>query len=184
MEGEAAFYGPKIDVKLIDAIGRPWQLTTVQFDFNLPQRFGLEYVGEDGSRHQPLMVHRALWGSVERFFGILIEHYAGAFPLWLAPVQVAVLPVSNKFMDYAKAVAAELGAAGIRATLDDRNEKLQAKIRDSEMQKIPYMTVVGGKEAEARTVSVRHHGQGDVGAQPLAEFVAKLREEAAARTTS
>ena len=173
MEGEAAFYGPKIDVKLIDAIGRPWQLTTVQFDFNLPKRFGLEYVGEDGSRHQPLMVHRALWGSVERFFGILIEHYAGAFPLWLAPVQVAVLPVSNKFTDYAKAVAAELSAAGIRATLDDRNEKLQAKIRDSEMQKIPYMTVVGGKEAEARTVSVRHHGQGDVGAQPLAEFVAE-----------
>ena len=116
MEGEAAFYGPKIDVKLIDAIGRPWQLTTVQFDFNLPERFGLEYVGEDGGRHQPLMVHRALWGSVERFFGILIEHYAGAFPLWLAPVQVAVLPVSDKFIDYAKDVAAELSRRGIRAT--------------------------------------------------------------------
>ncbi len=131
-------------------------------DFNLPRRFGLEYVGEDGSRHQPLMVHRALWGSVERFFGILIEHYAGAFPLWLAPVQVAVLPVSNKFTDYAKGRRCGLNAAGIRATLDDRNEKLQAKIRDSEMQKIPYMPMVGGKEAEARTVSVRHHGQGDV----------------------
>src|ERR1700758_4511403 len=174
MEGEAAFYGPKIDVKLIDAIGRPWQLTTVQFDFNLPGRFGLEYVGEDGSRHQPLMVHRALWGSVERFFGILIEHYAGAFPLWLAPVQVAVLPVSNKFSDYAKAVTSELAAAGIRSTVDDRNEKLQAKIRDSEIQKIPYMAVVGGKEAEARTVSVRHHGKGDLGPQPLSEFLAKL----------
>ena len=184
MEGEAAFYGPKIDVKLIDAIGRPWQLTTVQFDFNLPGRFGLEYVGEDGSRHQPLMVHRALWGSVERFFGILIEHYAGAFPLWLAPVQVAVLPVSNKFSDYAKAVTSELGAAGIRATLDDRNEKLQAKIRDSEMQKIPYMAVVGGKEAEARTVSVRHHGKGDLGPQPLTEFLAKLRAEVESRAIS
>jgi threonyl-tRNA synthetase len=182
MEGEAAFYGPKIDVKLIDAIGRPWQLTTVQFDFNLPGRFGLEYVGEDGSRHQPLMVHRALWGSVERFFGILIEHYAGAFPLWLAPVQVAVLPVSNKFTDYAKTVTSELSAAGFRATLDDRNEKLQAKIRDSELQKIPYMAVVGGKEAEARTVSVRHHGKGDLGPQPLSAFLAALRAEVDVRS--
>jgi len=182
MEGEAAFYGPKIDVKLIDAIGRPWQLTTVQFDFNLPGRFGLEYVGEDGARHQPLMVHRALWGSVERFFGILIEHYAGAFPLWLAPVQVAILPVSNKFSDYAKTVVAELAAAGVRATLDDRNEKLQAKIRDSELQKIPYMAVVGGKEAEAHTVSVRHHGKGDLGPQPLAQFISALRAETEART--
>src|ERR1700726_4096952 len=169
--GEAAFYGPKIDVKLIDAIGRPWQLTTVQFDFNLPARFGLQYIGEDGGKHKPLMVHPALWGSVERFFGILIEHYAGAFPLWLAPVQVAVLPVSNKFSDYAKAVTSELGAAGIRATLDDRNEKLQAKIRDSEMQKNPYMTVVGGKEPQPGRVSGRHHGQGDLGPQPLAEFL-------------
>jgi threonyl-tRNA synthetase len=184
MEGEAAFYGPKIDVKLIDAIGRPWQLTTVQFDFNLPGRFGLEYVGEDGNRHQPLMVHRALWGSVERFFGILIEHYAGAFPLWLAPIQVAILPVSNKFSDYAKSVAAELTAAGFRATLDDRNEKLQAKIRDSEMQKIPYMAVVGGKEAEAHTVSVRHHGKGDLGPQPLATFLAELRAQVDARAVS
>jgi threonyl-tRNA synthetase len=184
MEAEAAFYGPKIDVKLIDAIGRPWQLTTVQFDFNLPARFDLEYVGEDGNRHRPLMVHRALWGSVERFFGILIEHYAGAFPLWLAPVQVAVLPVSGKFADYAKEVAAELTAAGFRAYLDDRNEKLQAKIRDSEMQKIPYMTVVGGKEAEAHTVSVRHHGKGDLGPRPLATFLADLRGEVEARVTS
>jgi threonyl-tRNA synthetase len=181
MEGEAAFYGPKIDVKLIDAIGRPWQLTTVQFDFNLPGRFGLEYVGEDGARHQPLMVHRALWGSVERFFGILIEHYAGAFPLWLAPVQVAVLPVSEKVAEYAAQVSAELKAAGIRVYLDDRNEKLGAKIRDSEMQKIPYMAVVGGKEAEARAVSVRHRGKGDLGARPLAQFVADLQAEVAAR---
>jgi len=182
MEAEAAFYGPKIDIKLIDAIGRPWQLTTVQFDFNLPGRFGLEYVGEDGARHQPLMVHRALWGSVERFFGILIEHYAGAFPLWLAPVQVAILPVSEKVSEYAKQVAEELKAAGIRAHLDDRNEKLGAKIRDSEMQKIPYMAVVGGKEADARAVSVRHHGKGDLGARPLAQFLADLKTEAATRT--
>ena len=184
MEAEAAFYGPKIDVKLIDAIGRPWQLTTVQFDFNLPGRFGLEYVGEDGARHQPLMVHRALWGSVERFFGILIEHYAGAFPLWLAPVQVAVLPVSEKVSEYAAQVSAELKAAGIRVYLDDRNEKLGAKIRDSEMQKIPYMAVVGGKEAEARAVSVRHHGKGDLGARPLAQFLADVKAESAARTAT
>ena len=184
MAGEAAFYGPKIDVKLIDAIGRPWQLTTVQFDFNLPARFGLEYVGEDGSRHRPLMVHRALWGSVERFFGILIEHYAGAFPLWLAPVQVAVLPVSGKFSEYAQQVAGELRAAGVRAYLDDRNEKLQAKIRDSEMQKIPYMAVVGGKEAEAHTVSVRHHGKGDLGPRPLGEFLADLRTQVDSRAIS
>src|ERR1039458_1142535 len=153
MGGEAAFYGPKIDVKLIDAIGRPWQLTTVQFDFNLPGRFGLEYVGEDGNRHQPLMVHRALWGSVERFFGILIEHYAGAFPVWLAPVQAEVLPLSEKFAEYAKKVTAALKDAGFRPHLDDRNEKLQAKIRDAQLQKIPYMLIVGGKEAEAGTVS-------------------------------
>jgi threonyl-tRNA synthetase len=177
MEAEAAFYGPKIDVKLIDAIGRPWQLTTVQFDFNLPGRFGLEYVGEDGARHQPLMVHRALWGSVERFFGILIEHYAGAFPLWLAPVQVAVLPVSEKVATYAANVATQLKAAGIRVYLDDRNEKLGAKIRDSELQKIPYMAVVGGKEAEADAVSVRHHGKGDLGARPTAQFVTDLQAE-------
>src|ERR1700688_1229956 len=182
--GEAVFYGPKIDVKLVDAIGRSWQLSTVQFDFNLPRRFGLEYVGEDGSRHQPVMAHRALWGSVERFFGVLIEHYAGAFPLWLAPVQIAVLPVSGKFTEYAQQVARELTAAGFRAHLDDRNEKLQAKIRDSEMQKIPYMAVVGGKEAEAHTVSVRHHGKGDLGPQPLATFLAELRAQVDARAVS
>jgi threonyl-tRNA synthetase len=182
MEGEAVFYGPKIDVKLIDAIGRPWQLTTVQFDFNLPPRFGLEYVGEDGARHQPLMVHRALWGSIERFFGILIEHYAGAFPAWLAPVQAEVLPVSGKFSDYAQKVAAALAAAGFRAHLDDRNEKLQAKIRDAQLQKVPYMLVVGGKEAEAGTVSVRHRAKGDLGPRPLAQFLADLRAEVDART--
>ncbi len=182
--GEAVFYGPKIDVKLVDAIGRSWQLSTVQFDFNLPRRFGLEYVGEDGNRHQPVMVHRALWGSVERFFGVLIEHYAGAFPLWLAPVQVAVLPVSSKFSAYAQQVVQELTAAGFRTHYDDRNEKLQAKIRDSEMLKIPYMAVVGGKEAEAHSVSVRHHGKGDLGPRALETFLADLRAEAAAPATS
>jgi threonyl-tRNA synthetase len=184
MEGEAAFYGPKIDVKLIDAIGRPWQLTTVQFDFNLPARFGLEYVGEDGARHQPLMVHRALLGSVERFFGILIEHYAGAFPAWLAPVQVEVLPLSEKIAVYAQQVTEKLRAAGFRVHLDDRNEKLQAKIRDAQLQKIPYMLVVGGKEAEAGTVSVRHRSKGDLGARPLDEFVSTLAAEIAQKGLS
>jgi threonyl-tRNA synthetase len=175
--GEAAFYGPKIDVKLVDAIGRPWQLTTVQFDFNLPARFALEYVGEDGARHRPLMVHRALWGSIERFFGVLIEHYAGAFPAWLAPVQVAVLPLSEKTIDYARKVTQQMKDAGFRVHLDDRNEKLQGKIRDAQLQKIPYMLVLGGREAEAGTVGVRHRTKGDLGPRPIEQFVADLRAE-------
>ena len=184
MEGEAAFYGPKIDIKLIDAIGRPWQLTTVQFDFNLPARFRLEYVGEDGARHQPLMVHRALLGSVERFFGILIEHYAGAFPLWLAPLQVEICPVSEKINDYAQHVTDTLKRHGFRAHLDNRSEKLPAKIRDAQLQKIPYMLVVGGKEAEAGTVSVRHRTQGDLGPKPLGAFVEALGREVESRGAS
>jgi threonyl-tRNA synthetase len=179
--GEAAFYGPKIDVKLVDAIGRPWQLTTVQFDFNLPARFQLEYVGEDGNRHQPLMVHRALWGSVERFFGVLIEHYAGAFPAWLAPVQAAVLPLSGKFEKHGRRLAEQLKAAGFRVHLDDRNEKLQAKIRDAQLQKIPYMLVLGAKEAESGTVAVRHRSKGDLGPRPVAQFIADLRAEVDSR---
>jgi len=182
--GEGAFYGPKIDIKLIDAIGRPWQLTTVQFDFNLPARFGLEYVAEDGARHQPLMVHRALLGSVERFFGILVEHYAGAFPLWLAPVQVEICPVSEKVSDYANHVRETLKRHDVRVHLDDRNEKLPAKIRDAQLQKIPYMFVVGPKEAEAGTVSVRHRSKGDLGPKPLAEVVSSLREEIDSRSIS
>jgi threonyl-tRNA synthetase len=182
--GEAAFYGPKIDIKLIDAIGRPWQLTTVQFDFNLPARFGLEYVGEDGARHQPLMVHRALLGSIERFFGTLIEHYAGAFPLWLAPVQVEICPVSEKVIDYAKHVNETLKRHGIRVHLDDRNEKLPAKIRDAQLQKIPYMLVVGAKEAEAGSVSVRHRSKGDFGPKPLTDFVEAVHTEIVSRSTS
>ena len=181
IEGEAAFYGPKIDIKLIDAIGRPWQLGTVQFDFNLPARFKLEFVGEDGGRHQPLMVHRALLGSVERFFGILIEHYAGAFPLWLAPVQVEICPVSEKVQDYARHIFDTLKSHGIRVHLDERNEKLPAKIRDAQLQKIPYMLVLGPKEAEAGTVSVRHRTKGDLGPRPIAELVDNLQAEISAR---
>ena len=183
MPGEAVFYGPKIDVKLLDAIGRPWQLSTVQFDFNLPRRFELEYVHEDGTRHQPVMVHRALWGSVERFFGVLIEHYAGAFPAWLAPVQVSVLPISEKTIEYAREVENKLSAAGFRVHLDDRNEKIQAKIRDAQMQKIPYMLVVGAKEAAAGTVAVRHRAKGDLGPQPLADFISTLRAQVESHAT-
>jgi threonyl-tRNA synthetase len=173
--GEAAFYGPKIDIKLVDALGRLWQLCTVQVDFNLPARFELEYVGEDGERHQPVMIHRALFGSVERFFGVLIEHYAGAFPLWLAPVQVGLVPISERHHEYAKKVEAELKAAGLRVEVDDRNEKMNGKIRDFANQKTPYILVFGDKEQEANAVSVRTRGKGDQGSMPLAEFIAKAR---------
>jgi threonyl-tRNA synthetase len=168
---EAAFYGPKIDVKLLDALGRKWQLSTVQFDFTLPQRFGLEYVAADGARHQPLMVHRALYGSIERFFGTLVEHYAGAFPVWLAPVQVVVMPITDRQLDYAKTVHARLEAAGLRSHLDDRKEKVNLKIREAQLQKVPYMLVVGDREAEAGTVSVRHRKHADMGVKPLEQFV-------------
>jgi len=155
----------------------------VQFDFNLPRRFELEYVGEDGSRHQPLMVHRALWGAIERFFAVLIEHYAGAFPAWLAPIQAAVLPVSGKFEEYATKVTLQLKDAGFRVHHDDRNEKLQAKIRDAQLEKIPYMLILGGKEAEAGTVSVRHRTKGDLGPRPLDQFIADLRREVDSRAS-
>jgi threonyl-tRNA synthetase len=171
--GEAAFYGPKIDIKLVDVLGRLWQLSTVQFDFNLPARFELEYVGEDGERHQPVMVHRALFGSVERFFGVLIEHYAGAFPLWLAPLQIGLVPISERHLDYAKKVQQQLQNAGLRVELDSRNEKMNAKIRDFTMQKVPYVLVMGDKESEASAVSVRTRGKGDQGSQPLNDFIAK-----------
>ncbi len=173
--GEAAFYGPKIDIKLVDAIGRLWQLSTVQFDFNLPARFELEYVGEDGERHQPVMVHRAIFGSVERFFGVLIEHYAGAFPLWLAPVQIGLVPISERHHVYAQKVEAELKAAGLRVETDVRNEKMNGKIRDFANQKTPYILVFGDKEQEASAVSVRTRGKGDQGSMPLAEFIAKCK---------
>ncbi len=172
---EAAFYGPKIDVKLVDAIGRPWQLSTVQFDFTLPRRFELEYIGEDGKAHQPLMVHRALYGSIERFFGILIEHYAGAFPVWLSPIQAIVLPITDRQTEYARAIRKQLDDAGIRATVDDRSEKVNLKIRDAQMQKIPYMLVVGDREQENGCVAVRQRKHGDQGVKPLAECIASIR---------
>jgi threonyl-tRNA synthetase len=172
---EAAFYGPKIDVKLVDAIGRKWQLSTVQFDFNLPARFGLEYIGEDGKAHQPLMVHRALYGSIERFFGILIEHYAGAFPVWLAPVQAIVLPITDRQTEYARGIQKQLDEAGIRATVDERSEKVNLKIRDAQMQKIPYMLVVGDREQESGQVAVRNRKHADQGAKPLAGFIAEIQ---------
>jgi threonyl-tRNA synthetase len=181
--GEAAFYGPKIDVKLVDVLGRLWQLSTVQFDFNLPARFGLEYVGEDGERHQPVMVHRALFGSVERFFGVLIEHYAGAFPLWLAPVQVGLVPISEKHTAYAAKVEAVLKEAGLRVEVDTRNEKMNSKIRDFANQKVPYILVFGDKEETAGSVSVRTRGKGDQGATPLADFIAKAKELVATQST-
>lgn len=181
--GEAAFYGPKIDFKLVDAIGRLWQLSTVQFDFNLPQRFGLEYVGEDGQRHQPLMVHRALYGSVERFFGVLIEHYAGAFPVWLSPVQTVIIPISERHTEYANKVAEELKKSGIRVEVDARNEKMNARIREHAVQKVPFILVVGDKEAEANAVNVRTRGKEKTETMPLADFVGhvvKLVEDKAA----
>jgi threonyl-tRNA synthetase len=182
MANEAAFYGPKIDVKLLDALGRKWQLSTVQFDFTLPRRFGLEYVAEDGRKHQPLMVHRALYGSIERFFGILIEHYAGAFPVWLAPVQAVVLPITDRQQDYAKTVHAKLEAAGLRVHLDDRKEKVNLKIRDAQMQKVPYMLVVGDREAESGAVAVRHRKHGDLGAKPLEQFMDEMCQLVASKS--
>ena len=172
---EAAFYGPKIDVKLVDAIGRPWQLSTVQFDFTLPRRFGLEYIGEDGKPHQPLMVHRALYGSIERFFGILIEHYAGAFPIWLAPVQAIVLPITDRQTEYARALQKQLDAAGIRATIDERNEKVNFKIREAQLQKIPYMLVVGDREQANGQVAVRNRKHGDLGVKSVEEILATMK---------
>jgi len=184
MADEAAFYGPKIDVKLVDAIGRLWQLSTVQFDFTLPRRFGLEYIAEDGKAHQPLMVHRALYGSVERFFGILVEHYAGAFPVWLAPIQATVLPITDRQLEYAQSLVARLKDAGIRVTLDDRKEKVNLKIREAQLQKIPYMLVVGDREAASGSVSVRHRKHGDQGSSTVEEFIAKISEQNASRATT
>src|SRR5437868_1721357 len=175
MPGEAVFYGPKIDIKLVDAIGRPWQLSTVQFDFTLPERFGLVYVGEDGKHHQPLMVHRALYGSIERFFGVLIEHYAGAFPVWLAPVQAVIVPISERHAEYANKVAAQLKAVGVRVDVDARNEKMNAKIREHAMQKAPFLLVVGDKEAESGKVNVRIRGKEKTEDMPATDFVERIK---------
>ena len=175
MEGEAVFYGPKIDVKLIDAIGRPWQLSTVQFDFTLPKRFDLAFVGSDGQPHQPVMLHRALLGSIERFMGVLIEHYAGAFPIWLAPVQVAVIPIAERHQPYCRQVLEKLAETGLRVELDDRNEKMGYKIRGAQANKVPFMLVAGDREVQSGQISVRNRFEGDTGSQSVESFIAAIR---------
>ncbi len=180
-EGEGAFYGPKIDIKIKDAIGRSWQCGTIQCDFNLPERFDLTYAAADGKNHRTVMIHRALLGSLERFFGMLLEQYAGALPVWLSPVQAVVIPIADPVLGYAEQVAGALRARGIRAQVDERKEKMQAKIRDAQMQQIPYMAVVGGREAEAKTVAVRHRRDGDLGAMGLEAFVDRMVQEHVSR---
>ena len=175
--GEAAFYGPKLDFMVKDAIGRRWQLGTIQVDYNLPERFQLEYMGSDNQKHRPVMIHRAPFGSMERFVAVLIEHTAGKFPLWLTPDQVAILPISEKFNEYAEQVKAELRKFDVRAIVDDRNEKIGRKIRDNELKRIPYMLIVGEKEAENGEVSVRKQGEGDKGSMKIATFAALLNGE-------
>lgn len=175
IEGEAAFYGPKIDIKIEDAIGRIWQLGTIQLDWNLPERFDLEYAGEDGKPHRPIMIHRALFGSVERFFGVLVEHFAGAFPFWLAPVQVAVLPITDRINEYAEIIANELKQAGFRVDLNLKSDKIGAKIRDAQLQKVPFMLVLGDKELEEKKIAVRERKAGDIGAMSLDEFKAMVQ---------
>ncbi len=176
-EGGGAFYGPKIDIKIKDALNREWQMSTIQFDFNMPARFGMKYIGEDGKEHVPFMVHRALLGSLERFMGVLIEHYAGSFPLWLAPVQVAVLPISQNYFDAAKKVLDDLKKSQIKVAFDERNEKIGYKIRDWETKKTPYMLVIGEKEAASNSISVRQHKKGDIGTMSVEEFKSKILED-------
>jgi threonyl-tRNA synthetase len=182
--GEGVFYGPKIDIKIKDSLERAWQCSTIQVDFNNPNRFALEYIGDDGKAHQPIMVHRALLGSLERFFGVLIEHYGGAFPLWLAPTQVVVIPVAERHQEYGRAVAERLRGRGLRVQLDDRSDRMGYKIREAQLHKIPYMLVVGDKEAEARTVSVRHRQAGDLGPLDVDALGEKVARLAAARALS
>ncbi|MCY7348026.1 MAG: threonine--tRNA ligase, partial [Pyrinomonadaceae bacterium] len=170
IEGEAAFYGPKIDIKIEDAIGRIWQLGTIQLDFNLPERFEIEYTGEDGGKHRPVMIHRALFGSIERFFGVLVEHFAGAFPFWLAPVQVTVLPITDRINEYAESVAKELKQLGLRVEMNLKSDKIGAKIRDAQINKIPFMLVLGDKELEDRKIAVRERKAGDLGVMSLEDF--------------
>ena len=175
-EGGGAFYGPKIDLKVNDALGREWQLSTLQFDFNLPERFDLSYIGVDGQEHQPYMIHRALMGSMERFFGMLIEHFGGAFPVWISPVQVAVIPIADRHVAYARQIAEQLKAAGLRAELDDSSDRMNAKIRNAQLQKIPYMLVMGDREAAEGTVNVRLRTGEQRGTVPVGEFVAYAQE--------
>ncbi len=175
--GEGVFYGPKIDIKIKDVLDRSWQCTTIQVDFNLPERFSLKYVGEDSQPHQPIMIHRALMGSIERFFGILIEHYAGAFPLWLSPVQVKVLPITDKQNEYAEEIRSSLNNEGVRVEVDSRNEKIGHKIREAQLEKVPYMFIIGGREAESRTIAVRMRKEGDIGTMSLGDAVNKVTQE-------
>ena len=176
-EGDGAFYGPKIDIKMKDCLGREWQMGTVQVDFQLPLRFNLSYIDSNGDKKTPILIHRALFGSFERFIGIITEHFAGAFPAWLSPVQVKVLPISDNQKEYAEKVVAELKAAGIRVELDDRQEKIGYKIREAQLSKVPYMLILGEKEVEAGAVGVRARKEGDIGAMPIQDFIAKLAEE-------
>jgi threonyl-tRNA synthetase len=176
-EGEAVFYGPKIDIKLLDALGREWQLTTIQFDFNFPESFDLSFVGEDGQEHRPFMIHRALVGSMERFMGVLIEHYAGAFPVWLAPVQAVVIPIADRHLGYAKGVADRLKESGYRVNVDERSERMNAKIRDAQLQKVPYMLIVGDREAKADEVSVRLRSEENLGAISVEEIISRISQE-------
>jgi len=180
-EGEATFYGPKIDLKLRDALSREWQLTTIQFDFTLPERFDLSYVGKDGQEHRPYVIHRALVGSMERFMGVLIEHYAGAFPVWLSPVQVVLIPIADRHIEYASSVAERLKEADLRVEIDTRSERMNAKIRDAQLQKVPYMLVVGDREVEANAVAVRLRSEEDLGAMPVEKFLERARVDIEAR---
>jgi threonyl-tRNA synthetase len=181
-EGDGAFYGPKIDYHVKDSLGRSWQLGTVQLDYSMPERFDLVYTGADDAEHRPVMIHRAAFGSYERFVGILIEHLAGRFPVWLAPVQAIVLPIADRHVDYAVEVADELRLRGVRVEVDERGESVGRKVRDAELRKVPHMLVVGDAEAESRTVSVREHGGEEARGVPVAELAARIAEQIAART--
>jgi threonyl-tRNA synthetase len=183
-EGDGAFYGPKIDFDVTDAIGRKWQCATIQLDYQQPENFDLKYIGADNAEHRPVVIHRAIFGSFERFIAILIEHYAGAFPLWLAPVQAAILPIADRHQPYAAGVRDRLAAAGLRVTLDDRQEKIGYKIREAQLQKVPYMLVVGDREAAEGTVAVRTRTGGDQGAMAVDEFVVRATEDVAQRVQS
>jgi threonyl-tRNA synthetase len=179
--GDGAFYGPKIDFDVTDAIGRKWQCATIQLDYEVPDRFDLKYIGADNSEHRPVVIHRAIYGSIERFIAILIEHYAGAFPLWLAPLQMIVLPIADRHLPYARGVAEKAAAAGFHVEVDDRQEKIGYKIREAQVQKVPYMLVVGDKEAADGTIAVRSRSAGDVGAHALDAFIAAARHEVEAK---
>jgi threonyl-tRNA synthetase len=181
--GEAAFYGPKLDFMVRDAIGRKWQLGTIQVDYNLPERFDLTYIGEDNAKHRPVMIHRAPFGSLERFVAVLIEHCAGKFPMWLVPVQVKILPISDKFLSYAENILSQLKNNDIRAEIDDRNEKIGKKIRDTELAKIPIMLIIGEKEVNEERVSVRRQGKGDEGIKTLAEVIKNIKDEVKNKTS-